>query len=248
MRCVRGDIHEGATGMSEFILVDHNMDNTKPFPTRSKAEEKKNDMLSLGAEPDDLEIVPPGENGNESATSAEVLAEETDKPEERFEPDEPVPDIEKQDEQSPEEGASSPSEPMMKDGQTPMQDTEQLPDEPPVDTDPLTWIPDAFQDTIEGTVAINRKGYEVLAHHYNISVETKVLVSPSENDHTYAEVVATATTEDGNKYSAHGSAHVDRDDDSFLLLEMADTRAAKRATARATGTGMIAVQELKNEL
>lgn len=208
---LRCDIHEGATGMSEFVLIDHNLDNTKPFPTKAEAEEKRNDMLSLGADPEALEIV---HNGDET----------------------------------PEEDASSASEPTVEAKGTPTQDTTELPDNPPVDTDPLTWIPDEFQDTIEGTVAINRKGYEVLAHHYNISVTTKVLVSPSKTDYTYAEVMATAVTDDDTRYRAHGSAHVDRGDDSFLLLEMADTRAAKRATARATGVGMVAVQELKSEL
>jgi len=124
-----------------------------------------------------------------------------------------------------------------------------LPDQQPgVDTDPLNWVPSDFVDTIDGKQAINRKGYDVLAHHYGISVTTQVLVSPSETDFEYAEVVATAETSDGVEYTAHGSAHVDRGDDSYLLLEMADTRSAKRATARATGVGMVAVSELQNEL
>lgn len=124
-----------------------------------------------------------------------------------------------------------------------------LPDEQPgVDTDPMDWVPSDFVDHIDGQPAINRKGYDVLAHHYNISVTTKVLVSPSETEYEYAEVVAQAETKNSVTYTAHGSAHVDRGDDSYLLLEMADTRAAKRATARATGVGMVAVEELKNEL
>lgn len=127
--------------------------------------------------------------------------------------------------------------------------SEQLPDEQPgVDTDPLDWVPGDFIDHIDGSPAINRKGYDVLAHHYGISVTTEVLVSPHETEYEYAEVVATAITEDSVSYTAHGSAHVKRGDDSWLLLEMADTRAAKRATARATGVGMVAVSELQNDL
>lgn len=124
-----------------------------------------------------------------------------------------------------------------------------LPDnQPGVDTDPLDWVPGDFVDTIDGTQVINRKGYDVIAHHYGISVTTSVLVSPSESGFEYAEVRAVAETSDGVEYTAHGSAHVDRGDDSYLLLEMADTRAAKRATARATGVGMVAVEELQNDL
>lgn len=126
--------------------------------------------------------------------------------------------------------------------------TEELPDQPTVDTDPLTWMPSEFTDEIDGTVAINRKGYEVMAHHYGISTRSECVVGPEESGHEYARVKATAETEDGTTYEAHGSASVERGDDSWLLLEMADTRARKRAIAQATGVGMVAVSELQNDL
>jgi len=118
-----------------------------------------------------------------------------------------------------------------------------LPDDPPVDTDPLTWIPEEFQDTIDGTIAINRKGFEVLAHHYNIATETDMV------EYSEERVVhkAKATTEDGKLYTAYGEAHVD-EVDSEKLVRMSDTRAYKRAVSRATGVGMIAVSELQAEL
>lgn len=125
--------------------------------------------------------------------------------------------------------------------------TDELPDKPPVDTDPLTWIPDEFQDTIDGTVAINRKGFEVLAQHYGIATRTDMVVSPTE---TGGEVVvhkATAETDDGRVYTAYGEAHAS-EDDSHQLVRMSDTRAYKRAVSRATGVGMVAVEELKSEL
>ena len=123
-----------------------------------------------------------------------------------------------------------------------------LPDKPPVDEDPLTWMPDEFTDRIEQTTVINRKGYEVMAHHYGISTQSECLVGPEETDFEFARVKATATKPDGTEYQAHGSAHTDRGDDSFLLLEMADTRSRKRAIAQATGVGMVAVSELQNSL
>lgn len=121
-----------------------------------------------------------------------------------------------------------------------------LPTSPDVTEDPLTWMPDHFVDTIEGVPAINRKGYAVLAEHYDISVTAEPLSIPSESDWEYAEFRAVATTPDGREYSGFGSAHVERGDDKVLLGEMAETRAVKRATANATGIGMTAVEEMRS--
>jgi len=38
-------------------LIDHNRDNQKEFESRAEAEEKRNDIISMGASPEDLEIV-----------------------------------------------------------------------------------------------------------------------------------------------------------------------------------------------
>jgi hypothetical protein len=112
--------------------------------------------------------------------------------------------------------------------------------------DPMEWLPDAFVDVIDGTPAINRKGFEVLAHFYDVDVETEVQVGPADTDHEYCQVKATATMPNGRRCEALASAHVDRGDDPHLLLEMADTRARKRAISIATGVGIVAVEELRN--
>lgn len=117
-----------------------------------------------------------------------------------------------------------------------------------VGDDPLTWMPGDFVDEIDGTPAVNRKGFEVLSHFYDISVSADLQVAPDENGHEYARVKATAETPDGRTCEAFGSAHVERGDDETLLLEMADTRARKRALSIATGVGAVAVEELKNEV
>jgi hypothetical protein len=114
--------------------------------------------------------------------------------------------------------------------------------------DPLTWMPGDFVDEIDGTPAVNRKGFEVLSHFYDISVHADLEAQPEDHDFEYCRVKATATTEDGRECEAYGSAHVDRGDDPELLLEMADTRARKRALSIATGVGAVAVAELKNEV
>lgn len=117
-----------------------------------------------------------------------------------------------------------------------------------VSEDPLSWVPGHFIDEIEGKPAINRKGFEVLAHHFNVSVHTEIDVAPEETDFTFCRAKSTATRENGQECEAFGSAHVDRGDDSELLLEMADTRARKRALSIATGMGVVAVEELKNDM
>lgn len=114
--------------------------------------------------------------------------------------------------------------------------------------DPLTWMPGDFVDEIDGTPAVNRKGFEVLSHFYDISVHADLQVAPDENGHEYARVKATAVTPDGRECEAFGSAHADRGDDPELLLEMAGTRARKRALSIATGVGAVAVAELKSEV
>ena len=116
-----------------------------------------------------------------------------------------------------------------------------------VGDDPLTWMPGDFVDSIDGSQAINRKGFEVLAHFYDVDVEADLEVPPEDTDHEYCRVKATATTEDGRVCEAYGSAHIDRGDDKTLLLEMAGTRARKRALSIATGVGAVAVAELRNE-
>jgi len=114
--------------------------------------------------------------------------------------------------------------------------------------DPIAWMPGEFVDQIDGTEAINRKGFEVLAHFYDVSVTADLQTAPEETDHEFCRVKATAETADGRTVEAFGSAHVDRGDDPWLLVEMAGTRARKRAISVATGAGAVAVEELKNEL
>jgi hypothetical protein len=121
-------------------------------------------------------------------------------------------------------------------------------DDRSVADDPIAWMPGEFIDQIDGTEAINRKGFEVLAHFYDVSVTADLQTAPEQTDHEFCRVKATAETADGRTVQAFGSAHVDRGDDPWLLVEMAGTRARKRAISVATGAGAVAVEELKNEL
>jgi len=205
--------------MSDWIVKDAERGSTRPVDSRAEAEEVADELKSLGA---DVEIIPPdtGENQSASAESDTKVVE--------------TPAEDPRDE--------SPTEPIESD--TGGYD---LPEGgPSVDEDPLVWMPDEFTDTIDGTVSINRKGMEVLAHHFDIQCSTDVCESLTTPDRVVFKAVATDA--DGDEYSAFGSASQERGDDAGLLIEMADTRAYKRAISRATGVGMVAVSELQNTL
>lgn len=212
--------------MSEFILRDKDTGDAKEFDTRAEAEEKKNDMIQLGIPEEQLEI--------EASTGAtEVadggLSEQTQE------------DIEVSREQIANDEATELSE-------VEPANEYNLPDEgPSVDEDPLVWMPDEFTDVVDGTVTINRKGFEVLAHHYDVSGGTEMVVSPVETDMQYSVHKATVTDSEGNEYTAYGEAHA-TDNGEENIVRMSDTRAYKRAVSRATGVGTVAIEELQNEL
>jgi len=142
------------------------------------------------------------------------------------------------------------------DGNGEVQDAElvqEQPDKPQrnLSDDPIQWIQDAGNFTYQknGKTAINKKGLRVLQHWYDIdNPDSTVVVGPEDTDHTYCRVRAEAKMPDGRTAVAHGSAHVDRGDDSYLLVEMADTRAKSRVLLDITGMGAVAVSELQNEL
>jgi len=212
-------------GHEVFTVYDHSNDNAKFYDARPAAEDRVE--AASGIDGVDVALYPPGESPEEmyhGDTQTDDTAETEvveDAPDTNHEPE-----------------VMSPDEIQ--------QASDQLPEDRHVDEDPLKWLPGEFVDTIDGSNAINRKGFEVLAHFYDVDVEAELEVTPEETDHEYARVKATATIGD-RVVEAYGSAHVDRGDDHYLLLEMADTRARKRALSIATGAGAVAVDELIND-
>jgi hypothetical protein len=215
-------------GIQKWTLYDKGNDNARHFEDRSTVEQKADDAES---EPLclDVEIYPPGEHPEIS---------------------EPGPRLEDQSEDvEVVEHGDTPSEDVLEATGDADSYADQLPDEgPSVDEDPLVWMPDEFTDRIDGTVAINRKGFEVLAHHYDISCRTEVCDRLTTDDRVVFK--ATAEDADGTTYTAFGSAGEERDDveRGRPVVEMADTRSYKRALSRATGVGMVAVEELQDEV
>ncbi len=184
-----------------YTVINHERGNEREFESRSEAEEAVQEVISLGADPSNVELKEANTDGGEALVSDTV-------------------------------------------------DTQDLPDDPAVDEDPLDYMPSHFIDDIQGTPAINRKGYAVLASHYNIGVKAEPVVRASETDFEYAEFQAVAVTEDGTEYSGFGSAHIARmdGDDQYLLNELAETRACKRALALATGVGVVSAEEMRGSL
>lgn len=209
-------------GAGVWTVADTENGNTKTFDSRSEAEGAVGDMESLGV---DVELRPPG-------TDTAQQQETGDKDEKQ---------------QQPETDGGKAAEVVDTVDDV---DTDTLNDLPErsVAEDPLTWVPADFVDTIDGTQAINRKGFEVLSYFYNINVHATLEVPPEDTGFEHCRVKACATTEDGRQCEAFGSSHVNRNDDPELLLEMADTRARKRALSIATGVGAVAVAELRNEV
>lgn len=197
----------------------------RPVDSRSEAEALKIQASDLGIQ--NAEIVPPNAGEKPEAKTdggGEVVAETGDDPEGID-----LSDPEEDTEPEPSEGYD-------------------LPDSgPSVDEDPLVWMPEEFTDQIDGTTAINRKGFEVLAHHYEIQCDTEMVVGPVETNFEVVIHKATATDAEGDQYSAYGEAHID-DVDKNELVRYSDTRAYKRAVSRATGVGMVAVEELQGSV
>jgi len=120
-----------------------------------------------------------------------------------------------------------------------------IPDNPDIDKDPVEWLPDHFVDIVEGTPTISRKGYCMICNRYDVSIESESIVRSSDTDFEYAEFRAVAVDDDGKAYSGFGTAHVERGDDQYLLNELAETRAMKRAATWATGVGLTAIEEME---
>ena len=125
-------------------------------------------------------------------------------------------------------------------------ETTEMPDRT-LTEDPIDWLRQGsseFTANIKGTTVITKKGFRVLQHFYDISTGSEVVVGPEENNHEFCRVKAWAEMPNGRRAEAHASAHIDRGDDHFLLVSMADTRAKSRALSDVTGAGAVAAEEM----
>jgi hypothetical protein len=115
--------------------------------------------------------------------------------------------------------------------------------------DPLDVVPEYMITQVDGQPTINKRGYAVIANHFDIAVRSEAITTAGETDHEYAEFKATAwQKEDGPEqgYTGHATARASEDRRGIEnnLNEMAETRAMKRAVAWASGVGILAWEEM----
>lgn len=209
-----------------FSVIDHGNENARSFDSRGTADDKAKGVKQMVSDPSAIEVVQGDYENYKAYQNRDTDAEDN------------TAEVVETPTQTTDGGHVQPE---------PTTAADKLPDRDLTD-DPFEWMPGHYVDQIDGSPAINRQGYAVLSQFYDINVTSDVVVGPEDTDFTFCRCEATAWDADGQEYRAHGSAHVDRGDDSTLLLEMADTRATKRVLALATGVGAVAVEELKNSL
>jgi len=114
--------------------------------------------------------------------------------------------------------------------------------------DPLSILPGHMLDTIQGVPAINKRGYAMIAERYGIEVTTTIESYPWDNEEDRCVAKAVAITSEGRRYTGHATACKEDGDMKEQIVELADTRAAKRAVSWASGLGIVAYSELSQEL
>jgi hypothetical protein len=195
--------------------------------SRAEAESVRNDMEQLGM---NCEITAPDETktdgGQADSESPRVVPDGEILPHDYDEPNHP-----EQTESDDGDGAGKA--------------TTNIPENPDIDKNPVEWLPDHLIDMVEGVPTISRKGYCIVCQQYGVSIESESIVRSSDTEFEYAEFRAVAVDSDGKAYSGFGTAHVERGDDPYLLNELAETRAMKRAATWATGVGLTAVEEME---
>ena len=115
-------------------------------------------------------------------------------------------------------------------------------------TDPLSILPSHMIDRIQGEPAVNKRGYAMIAERYGIEVTATIRELPWENEEGRCVAQSSAWTDDGKEYSGWATACADDGDMPEQLIELAETRAMKRAVSWASGVGIVSYEELASEL
>lgn len=219
------------TDAQAYILIDTNRGTEKECESWEEAQEKKNDMVSLGAKPEDFEIEPISNGHAEPETETEMSDENGETPEfeDRDEPD---------------------AEPVEVVDQPQAKDVSDLPVVTDRMQDPLRTLPEWMKTEIQHgndtAVDLNKRGSQVISNALELVVSAECEISAQDTDFEYCRYRATVQTPDGEVYNAVGDAHINESNTSKWDLErLAETRAKKRAVKWATGGGIQAFVEAR---
>jgi len=230
--------------MSNYTLVDSRNNNTRVFDSRAEAEDKAKGLKGLVDNPSDIEVVQGSYETYEDYQTEDVGPETEEVDPEVVDMTEPEPTP--ADPGTPAAQQAQPEPPQQATEKETAEAIDKLGES--LEDDPLNILPGHMQDNIQGTPAINKRGYAMIAERYGIEVTTEILSLPWSNSDNRAVAKATATTDDGRTYTGHATASADDGDMPEQLIELADTRAAKRAVSWASGLGIVAYEELSDEL
>jgi hypothetical protein len=117
-----------------------------------------------------------------------------------------------------------------------------------LETDPLSILPGHMVDHIQGQPAVNKRGYAMIAERYGIEVSAEIEHYPWDNDEGRCVARATAVTDDGRNYSGWATACAEDGDMDDQIVELAETRALKRAISWASGVGIVSYVEMTDQL
>ena len=115
--------------------------------------------------------------------------------------------------------------------------------EDPLDTLPGWMITQvSYSDRGDTSTTVNKRGCQVIANYLGLSHETEALVPAHETDFEYAYYKTTVRKPNGDRFTGHGAARADGEDqsesDGWKLDMQAETRSYKRAVKAATGGGV----------
>lgn len=247
-----------------FTVINHDWTSTVTgFERRAEADDKRKSALSsFDLSPDDVEVVKGDyedyeayqnrDSENEQANPphdnhGEPVAQKTDGGTQEVNPEV----VDHSPQGDPGTPAAEQSDPR---NETPVEPQAQEAAEAidklgeSLEDDPLNILPGHMQDDIQGTPAINKRGYAMIAERYGIEVTTTIESYPWENEENRCVAKAVAITEDGQRYTGHATACKDDSDMPEQIIELADTRAMKRSVSWASGIGIVAYEELSDEL
>jgi len=211
--------------MSEkFVLINDRKGTEKTFNTKEAAQERKDEMVGIGMDSQDLEIKPLSELDSDASDGATEAADggqvATPQPVEDTTQEQPEPDaVEAEVVNSPEA----------------------------LSKDPIAWLESHntdFVNTIKGKPAISKQGFRFIQSQFGITTESEVV--ETFDDPVGVIVWARAELPDGQAAEAHGEGYKsERDVDDNEFARYADTRAKNRAISDLTSAGALAVSEVQ---